>query len=256
MFKKPSTISIVIMTKNEAEDIPACIDSALWANEVIILDCGSTDNTLEVCKKYAVTVVNTDWPGFGEQSNRALNIISSDWCLLVDADERIPEKLKQEILSTINSNPVHAVYKLPRLNFFMGQAMWHSLNPKGDLPVKLLRKGLVRFQYEVHPEPVINGSTGKLTNCLLHYPFKNLAELLDKANYYSSLCVAKLEAKNVTPGITKTLFHASWAFFKIYFLNLGFLDGWPGFVVAFSNFEGVFYKYAKLLEKVRAKTSS
>ena len=244
-----SSISVVIMTKNEAEDITACIESALWVNEIIILDCGSTDNTLEICKKYPLTIINTDWPGFGEQSNRALNIINSDWCLLIDADERISEKLKQEILITINNNPTHAAYKLPRLNSFMGKTLWYSLNPKSDLPIKLLRKGLVYFKYDVHPEPIVNGSIGKLTNYLLHYPFKNLTELLDKSNHYSSLAAAKLESMHVAPGITKTLLHASWIFVKIYFIKLGFLDGWPGFIIAFSNFEGTFYKYAKLMEK-------
>lgn len=246
------SISIAIMTKNEADNIAACIESALWADEVLILDCGSTDNTIEICKKYPVKILNTDWPGFGEQSNHALNTVTYEWCFLLDADERITEELKQEILITINSNSVHKAYQIPRLNFFMGKALRYSLNPNSDLPVKLLKKGSAQFQHGVHPKPIVDGTTGKLKKYLLHYPFKNLTEILNKANYYSSLGATKLEG-HTKPSFLKALLHAKWVFIKIYILKLGFLDGWPGFIIALSNFEGTFYKYAKLVENKSIK---
>lgn len=246
-MKNNPSIGIAIMTKNEAENISACIESVLWADEVLILDCGSTDDTVKICKKHPVTVINTDWPGFDKQCNRALETLKSDWQMIVDADERITPKLKEEIITVIGNKPKHYAYKIPRLNFFMGKAMKHCLNPKGDTPTRLFLKNSTCFRHSVHQEAVVDGSIGKLKNYLLHYPYKNLAALLAKTNYYSSLTAEK--SKHTSSGVFKTISHAICAFTRVYILKLGFLDGWPGFIIAFSNFEGAFYKYAKLAEK-------
>lgn len=249
-----TTITAAIMAKNEAHDIEACLQSVLWMDEVIVLDSGSTDGTQEICKKYApkVKLINTDWPGFGEQSNRCLEMSNSDWCYLSDADERVTPELKEEILQTINSNPTCDVFRIPRLNYFMGRAMIHCLSPKGDQPTRLIKKGTAKFTYIVHQKLVTNSKIGTLHNYMVHYPFRNLAEILEKANSYSTAGVTLLIEKNVKPGIAKTFGHAIWTFIRLYFVKLGFLDGWPGFILAFSGAEGAFYKYAKLIESRKA----
>lgn len=252
-----STITAAIMTKNEAHDIAACIESVLWMDEVIVLDCGSTDGTQEIVKKYApkVQLIPTDWPGFGEQSNRCIEMSSSIWCFLLDADERISPELKDEVLQIINSNTDCVAFKIPRLNYFMGRAMIHCLSPKSDQPTRLVKKGQVKYEDFVHPKLVAHGNIGQLYKFLIHYPFQNLKDIMEKANSYSTMGAMKLLEKKVKPGIIKTLAHATWAFIRIYFIKLGFLDGWPGFIIALSNFEGTFYRYAKLMELAAAQTS-
>jgi len=242
------TITAAIMTKNEALDIASCIESVLWMDEVIILDSGSTDGTQDICRKYNVKLFATDWPGFGEQSNRCIEMSNSDWCFLLDADEKVTPELKDDIIQAINNVDNIVAYRVPRLNFFHKRAIKHCLNPKKDTPMRLVKKGFAQYAEIVHPTVKINGKTGMLKNYLLHYPFQNLAELLDKMNSYSTLSAEKLFTKKVKSGVVKALSHAIWSFIKLYFLKGGFLDGWPGLLIAFGNFEGTFYRYAKLME--------
>jgi glycosyltransferase involved in cell wall biosynthesis len=241
------TISVAIMTKNEAANIEACINSAKWVDEIIVLDCGSTDDTQAICKRCGVNLVVTDWQGFGEQCNRALKLAKSDWCFLLDADERITDELRSELQSILSKPAGYVAYKIPRKNFFLGRSL-HCLSPKSDRPLKLVKKGCGSFTDVVHQTPVINGPIGVVKNHMLHYPFRDVGTLLEKANYYSTLSVQKLSERNVKSSVSKALLHASWAFIKFYFLKGGFLDGWPGFLIAFSNCEGALYRYAKLLE--------
>jgi len=244
-----STISVAIMAKNEAHDIGACLAAVQWAHEIMVLDSGSTDGTQAICQKFGAKVINTDWPGFGEQSNRALAAVTSDWCLLLDADERVTPELKVEIQQAIQNPQDCVAYKTPRLNFVYGRALTHCLNPKSDQPTRLIKKGYGYFTAIVHPQAVINGKIGVLKNYLHHLPFANLTEILEKINSYSSMSAEKLAAQGKIGSITQALIHASWAFFKFYFLKRGFLDGWPGFLIAFSNLEAAFYRYAKLRER-------
>ena len=167
------------MAKNEAEDIRACIESILWADKILVLDSGSTDGTQDICKEYKrIQLLDTDWPGFGEQSNRALNSSSSDWCFLIDADERVPQDLQEEIKEKIESASDLVAYRVPRLNFFYGRAMLHCLNPKGDQPVRLIKKGHGYFQDIVHQKAIIDGNIGILQTKLKHFPFKSLEEMI------------------------------------------------------------------------------
>lgn len=250
-----STIAAAIMAKNEASDIGACIESVLWMNEVVVLDSGSTDGTQDICRKYGVNVVETDWPGFGEQSNRALCAVNADWCFLIDADERVPKELKQELVSAISKHDKYVAYRVPRLNYFYNRNMAHCLNSKGDNPIRLLKKGVGRFSEIVHQSVSVDGEIGELKHTLIHFPYKNLEEILYKANSYSTLGVDKLLKKGVKGSISKAFLHAIWTFIRMYIIKMGFLDGWPGFLIAFSNFEYTFYKYAKLMEIQRGMDS-
>jgi len=243
-----TAITVAIMVKNEAQDITDCLASINWANEIIVLDSGSTDGTQEICKKLGAKVIDTDWPGFGEQSNRALDLTTTEWCLLLDADERVSPELKKEIQQVLHNPQDCVAYKTPRLNFVNNRAITHCLSPKGDQPTRLIKKGYGRFSDIVHPRAIINGKIGVLKNNLLHFPFHNIQEMIEKMNSYSSLSAIKLAAQGKSSGILKSLIHAIWTFIRMYFLKLGFLDGWPGFLIALSNFEGTFYRYAKLKE--------
>ena len=248
------TISTIIITKNEEQDIAACIESALWTNEIIILDSGSADTTLAVCEKYAPKVrvhTTTDWSGFGKQKNRALAFATSDWILSIDADERVTPELKQEILQKLNLNNTDFIaYKMPRITYFLGKQIKYCFSNNSDAPIRLVKKDCGKFSDDIiHEKLVISGKTGELKSKLQHFSFGNIEELINKINNYSSLGATKLYGTKKKTSYAMAFTHAFWIFVKIYFLKLGFLDGWPGFIIALSNFEGTFYRYAKLKEK-------
>ena len=244
------SIATIIITKNEERNIAACIETVLWTDEIIVLDCGSDDKTMQICQEYApkVRLYMTNWLGFGKQKNRALALTAATWVLSLDADERITPELKDEILRKLNNN--YVAYQIPRLSYFLNKPIKYCYGHKSDAPVRLFRNGCGEFTNDiVHEQITVVGARGKLQHKMLHFSFSSIEQLIDKTNTYSTLSAAKLKSCQVKTTYFRALAHASWAFLKIYFLRRGFLDGWTGFVVAFSNFAAVFYKYAKLLEK-------
>ena len=246
------TISVIIITKNEEANIKDCIETVLWADEIVIIDAISTDQTQKICEQYApkVKIHIADWPGFGIQKNRALQFATSNWILSLDADERITPTLKQEIQETIKKNSTSAAYKIPRLNYFLGKPMKYGFGFNSDAPVRLAQKNLCEFTPDiVHEQLITTGNIDQLKNPLLHFPFENLEKLTSKINSYSTLGATTLHQKNKNTNFLQALIHATWVFVKVYFLRLGFLSGWRGFLLAFSNFEGTFYRYLKLFEK-------
>jgi glycosyltransferase involved in cell wall biosynthesis len=247
------TISTTIITKNEEDNIGACIESVLWTDEIIILDCGSTDNTKNICKKYApkVKFYETDWPGFGKQKNRALKLATSDWILSIDADERVTSELRDEILQTLaHDTSIYTAYQMPRQNYFLNKPLKYCCGKGEAASPRLAKRGYCKFSDDiVHEKTIITGNIGKLKNELSHFPWKNIEHLLNTMNHYSTLGALRLEQAKNKSSFIEALVHACWAFIRVYFLRLGFLDGWPGFIIAFSNFEGTFYRYAKLVEK-------
>lgn len=246
-------ISAIIITKNEAANIAECLVSLQWVDEIVVVDADSSDGTADICRNYGAVVHVTDWSGFGAQKNKALNLARNVWILSIDADEKVTPLLRDEILQLVKKQrsfdeDSYVAYKIPRQNYFYNRLI-KCLSSKHDMPIRLFQKERAMFSTDVvHEKVVVNGKVGQLQHHLIHVPFANLEELLDKANTYSSLGVQKLLAKKTRPSIGKTIAHALWTFVKIYFLKRGFLDGWPGFLIAFANFEGTFYRYAKLLE--------
>ncbi|MFA6409170.1 MAG: glycosyltransferase family 2 protein [Gammaproteobacteria bacterium] len=243
------TLSAIIITKNEEEQIAACLDSLSFVDEIIVLDTNSTDKTEEICAKYNAKFSTAPWQGFGKQKQLALEMASSDWVLSIDADEHVTEELKNEILALLQKPSSVVAYKIPRLTTFYGQAVTHCCNPKKDTPVRLIKRGSARFSDDlVHEKILVDGEIGTLQSQIIHHSFKNLEEILLKTNSYSTLGAEKLNQKGIQGSILKAFGHAIWVFLKIYFFKGGFMDGWPGFLIALGNFEGTFYRYAKLLE--------
>lgn len=249
-----SKIAAIIITKNEEQNIAACIKTVLWADEIIVLDCGSVDKTQDICREYLpkVKLYAADWPGFGKQKNRALALTNSLWVLSIDADERITPELKREILQTVN-NASYVAYKIPRLSYFLGSPIRYCYGDKSDAPIRLIKSGFGTFSDDIIHERIviIGGAVGQLRNKMLHFSFGDIEQLINKINNYSTLGATKLYHEKTKSSYLKAISHASWAFIKIYFLHRGFLDGWPGFIIAFNNFAEVFYKYAKLFRKNR-----
>jgi len=250
-------ISAIIITKNEERNIAVCLESIKWVDEIVVVDAGSTDDTPDICRSYGALLQVTEWSGFGMQKNKALNLARSEWVLSIDADEVVSKELRDEILCVIerhnkqrkeNDDNECIAYKIPRQNYFHNKLI-RCLSNKNDQIIRLFKKRSGEFSDDVvHERVIAYGRVGALRHHLVHFSFTDLEELLDKANRYSTLGVQKMVVKNVHPGIAKALVHAWLAFIKIYFIKLGFLDGWLGFVIAFASFEGTFYRYAKLLE--------
>lgn len=238
-------LSVIIITKNEASHINACLASISWANEIIVLDSGSTDNTIELCKAYTDKVYSTDWQGFGIQKQRALNYATNDWVLSIDADETVTEALKNEILNAIQSAEYNG-FEIPRLSNYCGRAMKHG-GWFPDYVLRLFKREHGSFtDAVVHERIVVSGNIGRLNHPFLHDAFVNFEEVLHKVNHYSSLGADLLQQKNAKATIPKALFKGFWTFFRTYILKAAFLDGWHGLLLAISNAEGAYYRYVKL----------
>ena len=244
-------ISVYIIAFNEVEKIKQCINSVLWADEIILADSNSTDGTSELAESMGAKVIHIEFKGYGNLRNEALKHCSCDWILSIDADERCTEQVHNEI-KEILIEPEHDIYHIPRRNFFMGK--WIKFSgwyPNYRQPQFFKREKMSYDDKPVH-EGFINLSSkpiGHLKNSIWQIPFKNTEEIIHKANKYSTLGVAKLEARSIKSSVFKAFIHGSWAFIKHYIFKLGILDGGAGFVIAFGNFEGTFYRYIKLYEK-------
>jgi glycosyltransferase involved in cell wall biosynthesis len=241
-------ISVIIITKNEAHNIRSCLESVKWADEIIVVDSGSSDDTVSICKTLGAQVHTTsDWPGFGKQKNRALSYATCEWVLSLDADERISPELYSEIVSAVNDPLGRSVFSIPRLSSFCGRYMRHSgWHP--DYVTRLFRRGSAKFSDDlVHERLIVEGSVGKLRQSLLHETFHDLDELLTKINNYSTAGARMLRDKNKTATLKKAVARGVWAFFRTYILRAGFLDGREGFMLAVSTAESAYYRYAKLM---------
>jgi len=247
-----SKISAYIVAYNEAEKIKEAINSVLWADEIIVADSFSTDETANIAESLGAIVVQIPFKGFGDLRNCAIKHCAHEWIFSLDSDERCTSKARDEILKIIEDPNALDAYLMPRKNIFMGRWIKHAWGYPDYRQPQLFRKGAMEYTLDpVHEgyKLLTNKSVGHLKNPIWQIAFQNLEEILNKANRYSTLGVEKLAKKNAKPGVGTTLKHAFWAFFKHYLFKGGFLDGFPGFVIALSNFEGVFYRYAKYLVK-------
>lgn len=242
-------ISVYIIAYNEAEKVRATIESVRWADEVVVVDSHSTDGTAGIAQQMGARVVQVEFKGFGDLRNQALQGCTHEWIFSVDADERCTPEVAAEVRAIVNNPASLDVWRVPRRNFFMGRWIRHSGWYPNFRQPQLFRKGAMTYDlkpvhegYVLHtPKPL-----GTLQNAIWQFPFKNMAEVLHKANRYSSLGAEKIQHKKISMG--SALVHAQWAFWKHYVFKLGFLDGWAGFVIALGNFEGTFYRYVKALE--------
>lgn len=241
-------LTATILTRNEAHNIGACLASLSGlADEIIVLDSGSTDATRTIAREGGATVIEDDgpWPGFGPQKARALEHATGEWVLSIDADERVTPELKADILQAIASG-AHAVYALPRRSQFCGRFIDHA-GWYPDYVVRLFRRGSAHFSADlVHEKLLFDGACGRLAHPLLHYSYRDYSDVLRKIESYSSAGARQAFAagKRTSPG--SALVHGAWAFFRTYVLRRGFLDGSQGFGVACMNAQASYYKYMKL----------
>jgi len=242
------TLSVIIITKNEEAMIRRCLQSVTWADEIIVADSDSSDATARICRELNAKVHSfNDWPGFGAQKNRALDLASCDWVLSLDADETVTAELRAEIESVMANPGGHAAFRLPRSSSYCGRQMRHS-GWWPDHVTRLFQRGSARFSDDlVHERLVVEGRVGTLMQPLLHEAFTGLEEVLEKMNRYSTASAAMLYRQGKTGSLASAVLHGLWAFIRTYILRAGFLDGREGFMLAVSNAEGTYYRYVKLM---------
>lgn len=247
------TITAYIIAYNEAEKIDAAVSSVLWADEIVVADSGSTDGTAERATALGARVVQIPFQGFGDLRNKAIAQCTGDWIFSLDSDERCTAPVRDEILALIAGHPPNDVYRVPRRSFMMGRWIKGSGWYPNFRQPQLFKNGAMRYTLEpVHEgyENLSGKPIGVLQNAIWQFPFRNLEEVIHKMNRYSSLGVPKIAHKKVS--MASAFGHGLWSFIKHYIFKKGFVDGWAGFVIAFGNFEGTFYRYAKRYEQTQA----
>jgi len=241
------TLSVIVITKDEAQAIERCLESVAWADEIVVVDSGSSDGTVELARRHRARVeVVADWPGFGPQKNRAAALASGDWLLSLDADEWVTPELRVAIERALGAPGAYAAFRMPRRSSYCGRFMRHS-GWWPDYVTRLFRRGAARFSDDpVHEKLLVDGQVGTLDAPLMHEAFRDLERVIAKMNSYSTASAQMLHARGRRGSVAAAVGHGLWAFARTYCLRLGFLDGREGFMLAVSNAEGAYYRYLKL----------
>ena len=240
------SISVILITLNESTVIRRALESVRWADEIVVVDSGSTDDTVSICREYTDKVLVTDWPGFGAQKNRALSHATCDWVLSIDADEWLSDELAHAVREAITSADGSG-FRLQRLSSYCGRYMRHS-GWWPDEVLRLFRRGEGHFSdNRVHERVIVKGNVRTLSGLLLHESYRNLDQVLSKVNHYSREGALDLHLRNRRAGLFTAIGHGLWAFFRTWILRRGFLDGREGFIVSVSNAEATYYRYLKLM---------
>ena len=251
------TIASITITKNEEANIRACLESLKWVDELIVVDAESSDRTVELAKRYTSRVFVRPWPGYGPQKNFAMAQATADWILIVDADERVSDELREEIQALFQKPGSAVAYRISRRNFYYGTWI-RGAGQYPDPQLRLVRRGYGRYNdLPVHEHLEVNGPIGDLHGHLDHHTHPTVASHEMKIERYSSLA-AEERIRNGKPEVLwyHLLFNPVWTFVKFYLLRGGFRDGLPGFVMCCFSAAHVLLKYAKLWERAHVPGSA
>ena len=251
------TLSVVLITHNEEANLPRTLESVMslvrdGQGEIIVVDSGSTDRTLEIAGAHGAKVFSESWKGFAAQKNSAMDKASGDWVLQLDADEVLEPELTEEMAATVRAQPSVNGYWIPRKNYFLGRWIKHGgFYP--DPKLRLVRRRAGRFvEYGAHPTMKVDGSTGRFSHALLHHAYPTLRGYIDHMNSYSSMG-AEIAAQKAQGGILNIVARPFLTFIYNYFFRLGFLDGREGLLLHLYHSVYVSWKYAKAWELGRGK---
>ncbi|MEO9076647.1 MAG: glycosyltransferase family 2 protein [Gelidibacter sp.] len=251
-MKNSTKISALIITYNEVNHIKEVINNISFADEIIVVDSFSTDGTLEELAQFEhVHTIKRKFKNFADQRNFALTQAANNWVLFIDADERITDKLKTEIVTTVN-NPTQAVaFMFKRLYFFNKKRIYFS-GFQTDTTYRLFKKDHVSYIEDkiVHEMPLIEGKSEILKNNMLHYCIDSAPHYKSKMEHYASLKALELFNKGKKPNTLHFIFKPTYKFIINYFIRMGFLDGKEGFQICYLNAYGVYYRYKELRKLV------
>ncbi len=247
LFAIVMPLSVIIIARNEEANISDCLKSVNFADEILVLDSGSTDKTVEIARSCGASVhVAQDWPGFGPQKNRVLALATGDWVLSLDADERVTPELRQEILTVISRPDAPMCFCIPRSSWFCGRFIGHS-GWTPDYVDRLFKAGSARFSDDlVHEKLLHGGPATPLENPLLHYSHRSFSDVLLKIDRYSTAFSEQAFAQGRRASVLGAVGHGLWAFIRTYLLKAGFLDGEHGLTLAIASAEGSYYRHLKL----------
>ena len=239
-------ISVVVITRNEEHNLPRCLSSVTWADEIVVVDSGSTDRTCDVAESYRARVVSAPWRGFGPAKQTGVDTATGDWILSIDADEEVTEELAREIRTVIGKEDGCDGYYIPRLTNFLGRWIYHC-GWYPDPVLRLFRKSRGRFDGAmVHEKVVIDGESGRLKGELRHYSYPDLESYFDKFNRYTTMGAEKAHREGKAAGWSDIVIRPPVSFVKHYVTKQGFRDGLEGFVLSVLSSLAVLVKYAKL----------
>jgi glycosyltransferase involved in cell wall biosynthesis len=237
-------LSAIVITRNEAANIGDCLDSVAFCDERIVVDCGSSDGTVDIAKAKGARVEFHEWRGFGPQKNYALSLATGEWVLSIDADERATPKLAGAIKAALADTSADG-WELPRRSSFCGRELRHS-GWSPDYVLRLFRRGKAKFDDAlVHERVICDGPVKRLDQPLLHYPVLSLEDALSRMDRYSTASAEALVASGRKVSFLAGIGHGFYSFLRAYVLRLGFLDGAEGFLLAVANAEGSYYRYMK-----------
>ena len=242
------TLSVIVITRNEAGVIARCLQSVAWADEIVVLDGASADGTADIARRLNARVAtDAEWHGFGPQKNRALGMATGDWVLSLDADEWVTPELRAQIERVLAMPGNNVAFRMPRRSSYCGRFMRHS-GWWPDYVTRLFKRGAARFSDDlVHERLIVDGAAGVLGEPLMHEAIVSLDDALVKMNAYSTAGAMMQFERGRTASLAGAVWHGTWAFFRTYVLRAGFLDGREGFMLAVSNAEGAYYRYLKLM---------
>ena len=248
-------LSVTVITYNEAADIGPALESARWADEIVVVDSGSTDDTVGIARRFTDRVIVREWPGYGAQKNVAAAMASNDWILSLDADERITPSLATEIGRLLAGTPGAAAYEVPRVTWHLGRWI-RSTDWYPDHQLRLYDRTRARWSGAyVHEAVHVDGAIGTLTQEIQHYAYRNLSDHLETIDRYTSLAARQMREAGRTAGWLQLAGHPPLAFVRNYVARGGFRDGQAGFVISVMNAYYVFLKLAKLWELQRSERS-
>ncbi|MBK7107984.1 MAG: glycosyltransferase family 2 protein [Chitinophagales bacterium] len=247
-------VTAIITCFNEEQHIEAVLKSVQWCDEIIVVDSFSTDSTLEKAALFNTRILHHEYENPAKQKNWVIPQAANEWILLLDADERVTDELRYEIEKVLAQDEIHFnAFWIYRRNHFMGKEIKFS-GWQRDKVIRLFYRDVCRYKdVEVHEEIETTGKVGKLKNKLLHYTYTDLEQYLVKWNRYSSMSAVDYSKKTTKPNAFHFVIKPAFRFFKHYIIDLGFLDGYPGFIISKLAAEGVFFRYMKLYELMRKK---
>jgi glycosyltransferase involved in cell wall biosynthesis len=251
-------LSVTVITKNEAGDLGAALASVAWADEIVVVDSQSTDDTVAIARQHTDRVIVRGWPGYIEQKNYAASIASHDWILSLDADERVTPDLAREIQTRLGETPGESAFRMPRVTWHLGRWVrttdWY---PDYQLRLYDRRSAAWSGRY-VHEAVTVQGATGQLRGELQHYAYRDIADHLETIDRYTTLAARQMHEAGRRADLLQVAGHPPLAFLRNYLARGGIRDGAPGFIISAMNAYYVFLKYAKLweLEHVPRRTSN
>ncbi|HWA10111.1 MAG TPA: glycosyltransferase family 2 protein [Opitutaceae bacterium] len=245
-----SPVSVFILAYNEEHKIEAALASVTWAGEIVVIDSFSTDRTAEIARRFGARVVQLEFERFGELRQAGITHTTQPWIFSLDADERCTPEARDEILRVIADPESADAYLVPRRNVMFGREIRHSGWYPDYRQPQLFRRGRMDYAREdhVHEGYVLRGRLGRLRHPILQIPYRTISEIIQKMDRYTTLNAAKLRRHGRTSRFPLAVLRGGWSFFRVYLLQLGFLDGSAGFLIALLRFENSFYKHAKCIE--------